>query len=427
MRSDRCSRARLDDSPELSRGNSSGGVANVFGTLGIPPSHRRAVMLHTASWLLFGLFAGSVREQLGFIVRSIGGSAWLVPLVVSGPYVANLAAIFLVPWLERYRARSLVALPRIIAAVLLVPIFLCGGPVSLAVVALIALTVHSLGEVFYGRLLSQLYPPDLRGRLLSLPMLAQGVAVACMAWGAGLILKSGPEVYRWFLPLGAVVGGIGGALILSFPTRAQTQLPQRASLRACLRGVSADRPFLMWTLVYFVTTVGFWLTNSAKPVYFKDILGFGYGDNGTAVAAFYATYCLGFLVWGGLLDRFKSLRVMIASWILFGVGTLVMACRPSFGAAIVGQCLAGLGLAGNSLAWYPVVLEFAPADRVDRYMGFYMTVYGARVLLGGLIGATLMELGPMGSRNALLVASVTILVGVAGMFALRHRAAPDQS
>jgi hypothetical protein len=73
------------------------------------------------------------------------------------------------------------------------------------------------------------------------------------------------------------------------------------------------------------------------------------------------------------------------------------------------------------------VLEFAPADRVDRYMGLYMTVFGVRVLLGGLISGTLMELGPMGSRSTLLIASVTVLVGVAGMFALRRRAARAES
>jgi len=427
MRSEHFSRAQPDDSPESSRGNSSLGVAGLLGTLGIPPSHGRVVMLHTASWLLFGLFVGSVNEQLGFIVRTIGGSPWLVPLVVSGPAVTSLVAILFVPWLERYQARSLVALPRIIAAVLLVPIAMCKGPVSLAVVALVALAVQNVGDVFYGRLLSGLYPSTSRGRLLSLPMLVQAAAIACTAWGAGLILKSGPAAYRWFLPLGAVLGGAGGALILGFPTGAQTQLPQRASLGTWLREVSADRPFLMWTLVYFVTTVGYWLANCAKPVYFRDILGFGYEENGIAVAAFYGTYCPGFLIWGRLLDRFKSLRIMIASWILFGAGILVMICWPGFEGAIIGQCLAGLGLAGNGLAWYPVVLEFAPVDRVDRYMGLYMTVFGVRVLLGGLISGTLMELGPMGSRSTLLIASVTVLVGVAGMFALRRRAAPAES
>jgi len=384
-------------------------------------------MFHTVAWLLAGAFGGAVVQQLGFIVRKIGGSPALVALVVTGPSAASLLAMLYVPWLERYRARALVAFPRIIAAAMLLLAGACAGPLSLALVAVIALTIHNVGEVFYGRLLSQLYPLQSRGRLLSLPMFARGVALAGMCAVAGWALGSGEAAYRWFLPAGAVLGAVGGVLVMRFPTRAEAQPPQRAGIRACLREVAANRPFLMWTVIYSVTTVGFWLAYTARPVYFSDLLGFEYWQNGVATAAYNAALCLGFLVWGRLLDRFRSLRTMMISWVLVASGILIMVGGMSFEWAIVGQCLSGFGMAANSLAWYPVVLEFAPEGKVDRYMGLYMTAFGLRVLLGGSVGGTLMQLGRMGSRNALLVGAATMLLGVAGMFALRRRAAPPQS
>ena len=60
----------------------------------------------------------------------------------------------------------------------------------------------------------------------------------------------------------------------------------------------------------------------------------------------------------------------------------------------------------TDMAWYPVVLEFAPRHSVDRYMGVYMSVFGLRAIIGGVLSATLMELTASGSRLALLTAAI---------------------
>ena len=225
-------------------------------------------MLHSGAWLLYGLFLGSVRAQLGFILRTLGAAPALVPLAVNGPFAASLLAVLYVPWFAPYRARSLVAIPRIAGAALLLPAALCTGPFGLAVIALIALTVHHTADVFYGRLLSQLYPAETRGRLLSLPLLVQAAAAACMALAAGWILRDSPSAYRWLVPAGSVLGGMAGVVILRFPVREEAPPRERVALGTWLRDVSANRPFLIWTIVYFVTTVGFWLADCAKPVFF---------------------------------------------------------------------------------------------------------------------------------------------------------------
>jgi len=407
-------------------GAGSPGYAGVLKVLGVPGSHGRAVALHTGAWFLFGVFAAGVTQQLGFVVGKQGGSPALVALVMTGPYAASALAMLYVPWLERHRSRHLVAVPKMFAAAMLMLAAVCTGPVGLAIVAVAALTVHSAGNVFYGRLLGQLYPLESRGRMQSLPMFVQAAAMAGMSVVAGKALGSSEEAYRWFLPACSAVGIAAGAMVLMLPTGEEKGPPARSSLRECLRDVTGDKSFLLWIAIYSCTSIGFWLASAARPVYFEKMLGFGYWENGLAIAAANGTYCFAFLAWGRLLDRMRSLLTMVASWALIGAGLVLMTWGRSFEWVIAGQGLFGIGLAGNDIAWFPVVLEFAPEGRVDRYMGFYMTIFGLRVLVGGVVSGTLMQLDVTGSWKALVLASATILLGAAGMFALRRLMPADK-
>ena len=84
---------------------------------------------------------------------------------------------------------------------------------------------------------------------------------------------------------------------------------------------------------------------------------------------------------------------------------------PRFEAVVAGKILMGAGMSGNNLSRLLAVLEYAPGKRIDRYMGLFMTFYGVRALLGGLIGATFMEVSPTGSRFGLAVAAGIVITG----------------
>ncbi len=394
--------------------------------LDIDSSYRATVWPHTLAWLFLGVLGGGALQQIGFIVKKIGGSPALVTLVMIGPYVASLLAIVYVPWLERREVRALVAIPRLLGAGLLGVTYIVSGPIGLGVVFLIAMIVSKVGDTFYGRLLGQMYPLHGTGRMLSLPMFVNAAAAASVAVIAGWILKRNAGAYEWLLPACGAAGVMAALIVWRIPVHRVTGKPPRVSLGASLRQVAGDKAFLRWVLIYSFTSIGFWFSYSALPVFFEGGLGFGYLENGIAVAAFNASYCLGFLVGGRFLDRFRSLLTIMLGWSLVGVGTLMIALGRGFGWVIAGQALAGLGLTGNDIAWYPVVLEFAPSRRIDRYMGFYMTVFGIRALAGGLISGALMELSPVGSWIALIAGSMSMLGGAGMMLAFRRRSSPNE-
>jgi MFS family permease len=393
-------------------------------TLGVPEEHRTTALRHTFAWALMGVFVGGAVQQLGFIVRKTGGSPFLVALVTAGPHASALFTVFYATLLERHPARAIVATCRTIFAALFLLAVAVPAPAGLAIMGLAAVVAAKVGDTFYGRLLAGMYPPSLRGRLQSLPLFAQALALAGASTLAGGLLTSHETAFRWLLPVLAPVGMAAALLILRFPTPAVGEQPARegrVSFVRVLREVARDRPFLRWTLIYTVPNLGFWLVYASLPVYFASVLRFDYWQNGVTLAAFNAAYCLGFLVWGRVLDRARSVSTMVGSWSLVGVGTLVTAVLPSWPAAIVGQAISGFALAGNDIAWYPAVLEFAPEHRVDRYMSLYMTAVGVRALLGGAVGGALMEASDGGSRTALLIAALLMAAGSAGMFHFGRR------
>lgn len=401
----------------------------IFQSLSVPREHRSTVRRHTFAWALMGLFVGGAVQQLGFIVRKTGGSPFLVALVTAGPHASALFTVLYASLLERHQARTIVAFCRALFAALFLLAVAVPAPAGLAVMGLAAVMAAKVGDTFYGRLLAGMYPQELRGRLQSLPLFAQALALAGASTLAGRLLTSHETAFRWLLPALAPVGLAAALLILRFPSQpAAAPPPQgaRPSVARVLAEVARDRPFLRWTVIYTVPNLGFWLVYASLPVYFASVLSFDYWQNGVTLAGYNAAYCLGFLVWGRVLDRARSVRTMVASWSLVGVATLMTAAVPSWTAALVGQALSGFALAGNDIAWYPVVLEFAPEHRVDRYMSLYMTAVGVRALIGGVLGSVLMNASHTGSRTALFLAALLMVIGSVGMYLFGRGAATQR-
>lgn len=298
---------------------------------------------------------------------------------------------------------------------------------AFVMVGIVSLMVMQIGHTFYGRLLGQLYPPDMRGRLQVLPLLAFSVAGALAGYGSGWLLDGGPSSYRWVVPGFSVAGVLSSILVMRLPLRASTVPPDRAGLWTCLTIGLHDRRFLLWTSVYSLTTIGFWVAYAATPVYLADILRLSYRENGLTIAAYHVAFCAGFAVWGRAVDRHGAQAVMAASWTVIALGLGCMFIWKNFPAAVLGQSLLGVGLGGNDIAWFVVVLEFAPDDRVDRYMGLYLVFFGARAIIGGLFAGALMTLSPQGSWIALGAGGLCALIGSLLMLAIRRQRSTEES
>jgi len=386
------------------------------------PQYRPTLVRHTVSWLCWGVFAGGVTQQIGFVVRKIGGAPSLVSLTTTGPLFILIFAVLYVPWMERFPSRPMVAATRMAAAGAFLAAAFLATPWQLAAAAILGLSVFRIGDTFYGRFLGLLYPPSALGRMQSFPMFACAAATTIVSVLAGWVLRGGEGAYRWVLPAAGAVGALGASLLFAVPMRRREDPRPPGRVRDAVRDVAADPGFVAWTLVYSVAGIGYWIAMCSLPVYFASVIGMDYLSNGVAQACFMTAYGLSFFPWGRLLDRIRSLPVMTAGWMLVVAGIVTSAAWGSFGWVLAGQVLFGIGLSGNDIAWFPIILEQARGDKVDRYMGFTMSFCGLRAVIGGLGSGLIMELLPgASSRVSLFAAALFICGGIGGMLAIRGR------
>ena len=175
------------------------------------------------------------------------------------------------------------------------------------------------------------------------PLLALSVAGALSGYGSGWLLDAGPSNYRWVVPAFALAGVLSAMLVLRLPVREGMEPPDRAGLWTCLLVGVHDRRFLLWTSVYSLTSIGFWVSYAATPVYFADLLQLSYRENGLTIAAHHVAFCAGFLVWGRALDRHGARAVMSASWFLIAGTSMTVSPQGSWMAVGAGGLCALAG------------------------------------------------------------------------------------
>jgi len=387
----------------------------VCGTIDSPDVLRARVTRHAGAWALMGLFMGGVAAYLPFTARQLGASPTLVAVLVGVPRVALLLAFLYVHYLEHLEGRMLVALPRILGCTVLLGLSMTAGPLAFSLVASVGMLVFLVSDAFYGDLLGRLYPVEQRGRLLMWPMLTLSLATILANLLVGRLLDQSTQSFHWVLPAISVFGILSGLLVMRFPVDAKSPRVPHLGLTACLREGFRDRRFLAWTLLFSLMAVGWWIAAPAITICFNDELKVTNTGFGLAQASFNIAMLMGFLVSGRLLDRWGSVMTICLGWIAIAAGFFIVAAARNLHEAIIGQALQGAGLAANDLGWFPVVLEYSPRDRVHRYMGFYMTMFGVRALIGTCLASAAMDTIGLGSRatirlGATLIAGIVVVI-----------------
>ena len=390
----------------------------------IPTDHRRRVGYHSAAWLLAGVFQGGVIGYLAFTARRLGASPTMIGALVSSQLVASLVAPVYVHRIAHVPSLSLVALLRAGAAVIVMLIALATSDVSFVVIGMVAWFVLQSSSPFYGQLLSELYPPGLRGRLQVVPMIALMMGVAMASLVVGRLLNIGEHAYRSVLPLAALFGIASSIILLRTPMPRSRPDSVLGGFLDCFHVALSNGKFLTWTIVYSFTTIGFWIVYTSLPVYLNDVLRLDNFRYGVTQAASSVAMVAGFFAWGGYIDRRGAIPAMFLGWLLAGSGIAMIVLGSSFLWAVFGQALNGFGMAANELAWFPVAIQYAPENRVKSYMGFYLAAYGIRGIVGAGLASYLMDGLELSSTLSLAAGACPMILGACAIFALRRAMAP---
>jgi MFS family permease len=327
-----------------------------------------------------------VWAQGPFVIRELGGTALQCLLLSIAQGVPLVAAVFVAPLVGRRNPIRLTSLFLATGGAIVLAAGLCKGTWSLSIVLALALMATTPYRISLGVALQQVYPDQWRGKLLSMPstvdMLARGLCLV----GTGILLGQDIESYRVLFPAAGLCMVLGAFLFRHIPGSrgdgAQAAVLATSSPLAHARDAVAwmmtNKGLLVFLLGYFLVTSGGVLFANALPLFANDDLRMTPDQWSYATAARMLATLASFWFWGHHLDRFGAPSTMMVCWATMGVEMGLMFFVHGWVWFLVLTCAQGLVMAGNILAFFPIVMHFTSASDTARGMGLHASLWGVR-------------------------------------------------
>lgn len=356
------------------------------------PMVRRNALLDLWGAVAFGLFWGAALQFIPVVLRNLGASTEMLALYTSQTYLGSILTSFSIVLMRRRRTKSFAVACWYAARAIFLFVGLVENVPWLLVLTAIFWFLEAFPSPAYTRIVQVIYPESIRGKILALTRLGMTVAIVAITPLAGWALDAWG--YRVLFPLAALMG----LLSIVFFNRIEVNegpLPPRqtktfAGLMAIVR---TNRPFALHLLSFTVYGLGALLGFALYPVVQVDRLHLSYTQIGLLGLAQSAFWLLGFLYWGGAVDKRGGLWVMrinllIAFFVPFSYifATSGWMLLPAF----IAQ---GIISAGVDLGLINVSISLAEPDKVAEYAAVQATVIGLRGLITPFIGAWLFRLG----------------------------------
>lgn len=351
-------------------------------------------------------------------LRSFGADTLQVLLITAAVPTLFTTSIFWQALLRRVSLRRYILIQW---AVGVVPFALMGVAREfwqLFVCHLVVATGFAAWTPLSGILLRRLYRESIRGRafgvLNALTLLSQ-VAVYV---GAGRLLTSDPEAFRWLLPVIAI-GLTLGMIITASIAAGGPDGPASAERRSFTwRGLldpvfrmhkilAADRRFMRYESAFMTYGCGFMICDALLPLLVTHRLGLQYDQiTNMGFAMFRGCMLLAALPAGWLLDRIGPMRTAMAAFLGLTFYPLLLLGAGDAAGLAGASLLYGMMMAGVNLAWMlgPVTLA-GSAERVGEYVAIHTTLVGVRGILFQTAGMLLYRATGMYAPPLLLAAA----------------------
>lgn len=257
-----------------------------------------------------------------------------------------------------------------------------------------------------GKLLKQLYPDSVRGRVYALLNAVTLIGAIASVFVFGAWMEAEPEAFRRFLPVAAAVQLVGVLVLLRLtPERGahapRADRPAASVWRAVLGPVRrmgqvlrSDRTFQRYEIAFMTYGGAYMFCDAILPVLATDRLGMRYQEfaHSTQVVSRVATLAA-MLPMGWLLDRIGPVRTSGLSFAWLAIYPVLLLAATGFASVALASALWGIAMAGVLMGWMlgPVSLARTP-EQVPEYVAIHATLVGVRGILFQGIGMLLYKL-----------------------------------
>ncbi|GGJ07586.1 MFS transporter [Alicyclobacillus cellulosilyticus] len=323
-----------------------------------------------------------------------GASNFQVGLLTAAPAIGLLFSPLWANLLQGRRLKPFVVWPNLFARLSLAVVAVWSTP---WVFVAIALFINFLGGVqapAYAALVTRMYPPQLRGRLMGYVRVAMGSCLLPVTFGLGIWLQSAGDAGPLWA---AAAAGVTSILVFSQVrevepvaadhTRAVVRLRDQWQV---LRGNRALGVFLAATTLSGFANL---LANPLYQIYQVHTLGLTDTQISWTRIMYYACLLVAYLLMGWVIDRWSPRAAMFVGIGAYLSVPLFYALWGTYPAVILGSGCQGIGDATWDIGCLSYVFRAAPGQEAVAF-GLHLMLFGVRGTLAPLVSTSLSHAVP---------------------------------
>ena len=338
---------------------------------------------------------------------------------VSAPAIGYLFAIL---WARQMEGRSklpFITLTWLLArgAFCLTPLLVRGAFAREGFLALIILTpiLFSVSNPAYTAVIKEIYPDDLRGRLMSYVRIGMMGAMLITQRVAGELLEHHGLDYRYLFAFGGAFGAMTAyafSRLKLIPTLAAPSPPVTKFLRETF-GILKHNPGYRWfTVSVFVSGFGNLIATTLYPIYQVDRFHITPSQIATMQNLSGIVTMVSLFFWGSFTDRFGSLTAVLAAVSLNCLAPIVYAFAPQLQWLYLAAIIVGVSQSGVDIAYLNTTLMFAKKGKAAQYQALHSTFFGLRGTVAPLAAVQILPLLGGSFPRAFLFCCGIITLGV---------------
>jgi MFS family permease len=370
--------------------------------------NNHAGIFDTISHASLGLAAGLSAAFFAVLATRMDASPWLLALIASAPYLADLLAPVWVAQARRWGTRWLMVGSLAAAAVVLPFLGIVRSPLAFALLVLLYYLFYGIGDPLYVALAEIVYPERTGTRLGRVQAVFNGVHALASVLAGWLMDTFGIFIT---LAIAAATTGVAELSYMTFPNLSNTTQEGTASPWQIVRQDSLIRRMV---LALMVAGTGMVMMLPAFPLIEVKQLGLNNMQIGLLLAGNSLTLVTASWLWGRRLTEtpahiVNAFRIgMIA---IIGMAILY-AMGGSFWELLFANILCGMGGSAISVGWRLFAIN-QPIYGTDDLSGLHLLTCGVRGLYAPTLGAFLIALwspaAAMWAAAGLVLAGILIL------------------
>jgi MFS transporter, DHA1 family, staphyloferrin B biosynthesis exporter len=344
----------------------------------------------------FSLF-NVVFNQFYMPIAIRGGASDLqVGLLSAAPAIGLLFSPIWAGLAERGRAKYYVAFPNLIGRLLIFIPALFTSPWVFVGIALCYQLLQGVQAPAYATLMTQIYPADIRGRIMGYVRVAMGLLMIPLAFTVGIWIDRSGSFYP--LLLAAVTGSLS---MLVFMMVKEERLPdpaatarKRITLKQQFGVLKNNRPLVLFLTATTLSGFGNMLANPLYNLIQVQHLELSNMDIGLVRIFYFVLLLLAYLFMGGIIDRYSPKRVMTICIACHVMCPLLYGIFGTFPAVLAASSLQGLADASWDLGCMAYVFRLAPGKE-GVVFGLHLMLFGIRGTIGPLLSTGLNGVLPL--------------------------------